>query len=392
MDYKKYAERIVKEHYDSGFDFYKSEGMKKYFQKKREKHKYFCIFGGGVLGTTLCNWLKKCGIKVDFFCDNDRRKKGVMISGVPLIDFFELYSIKDETFVMVSATNKGKGHRHNDDINWQLREFPYKMPTILKFIAFYTNDYYLPYKECLDGAGRIANSLGDEQSKALFLELLKLRFIDNPNPICAHTLERFYNPVQYFHSNYYQHTDDAVIVDCGAYNGDSLREFIGLFQNRFKRYFCFEMDREAYLSLEQYKMQMSPKIRDKVVLYPYGVFSESGIFHYNALTDTLGSFINEKGKQETQLVMLDEILENEKVTMIKMDIENSELSALMGAKKLVERCHPILAVSIYHSTEQFFKVPLYLLNQFPFYKLYLGLHTTVTDDTVVYAVPDEKRL
>lgn len=387
MNYRECAEQVIKERYESGLRFYKNEEMKKYFLQKRKKYKYFCIFGGGVLGTTLCNWLRKYGVRTDFFCDNNPNKIGTMISGVPFIDFSRLCAIKEETFVMVSATNKGAGCRYNDEINRQLSNFPHILPNVLKFIAFYTNDYHLSYEECLDGAGRIMDAMANEHSKSLFLELLKLKFINSSEPVMDNPLERFYEPVQYFNTAYYKHRNDAIIADCGAYNGDSLRQFLQLFKADFKAYHCFEMDRVAYSELERCRAQLTPELRNKIVLYPFGVFSEKGTAYYNALTDTLGSSISTSGKQEAQLAALDEILEKEEVTMIKMDIEDSELPALMGAKQLIQKNHPILAVSIYHSTEQFFKVPLYILDNFPFYRLYMGLHTTVTDDTVLYAVP-----
>ncbi len=95
----------------------------------------------------------------------------------------------------------------------------------------------------------------------------------------------------------------------------------------------------------------------------------------------------EEAGLRTQLVSLDDVLLEEPVTMINMDIEGSELPALKGAKRLIERWRPMLAVSIYHSTEQFFSVPAYIIERFPFYRFYLDLHTTITDDCVFYAVP-----
>ena len=386
MDVREHAKQIVEKYYGAGLEFYQSGGMKQYFRKKRQEHKFFCIFGGGVLGTTLCNWLKGCGITVDFFCDNSQGKIGTEISGVPLIGFPQLLEMKDDTFVMVSATNKGEGRRYNDEINRQLSGFPHKMPNILKFIAFYTNDYHLTYQECMEGAGRSAGALGDSRSKELFLELLKLKFIDSPEPIDKNPLEKFYQPVQYFNKDYYKHTDNAVVADCGAYNGDSLKEFIRLFGDRFRKYCCFEMDKEAFSELEKYYAQLPDGLKDKIMLYPFGVFSEQRTAFYHALTDTLGSSVCAEGEEQVQLAALDDVLGDGGATMVKMDIEGSELPALLGAKHVIEACRPILAISIYHSTEQFFKVPCYILDQFPWYKLYLGLHTTVTDDTVLYAV------
>lgn len=387
MEARIFAEQIIKDHYESGLAFYLEKGMQKYFQKKRQRHKYFCIFGGGVLGTTLCNWLQRYGIKVDYFCDNDSSKIGKKISGVPFVRFEFLSDLKYDTFVMVSVTNKGDGCYYNNDINQQLKDFPYKMSNILKFIAFYTNDYHLSYQECLKSSKKIVESLSDKYSIELFLELLKLKFVDNPLPINSNPLEKFYNSVQYFNHEYYKHTKNAVVVDCGAYDGDSLKEFIHFFQDKFNKYYCFEMDKNAFLELKGYCSFLPEEYQNKIVLYPYGVFSENRVSYYNTSTDTLGSCISEEGKEKIQLYALDEILENEKVTLIKMDIENSELPALQGAKNIINKCRPILAISIYHSTEQFFRIPCYILDNFPFYKLYLSLHTTITDDAVLYAIP-----
>lgn len=40
-----------------------------------------------------------------------------------------------------------------------------------------------------------------------------------------------------------------------------------------------------------------------------------------------------------------------------------------------------------YSTEQFLKIPNYIIDKYPFYDLYLDLHTTITDDAVLYAIP-----
>lgn len=45
---------------------------------------------------------------------------------------------------------------------------------------------------------------------------------------------------------------------------------------------------------------------------------------------------------------------------IKMDIEGAELAALKGGIKTITKCRPQLAISIYHSSEDFINIPLYL--------------------------------
>lgn len=45
---------------------------------------------------------------------------------------------------------------------------------------------------------------------------------------------------------------------------------------------------------------------------------------------------------------------------IKMDIEGAEMPALEGGMKTIQECRPQLAISIYHSNEDFINIPLYL--------------------------------
>lgn len=387
IDYEKKAESIILKQYFSGRSFYEKNGLAEYFREKRNCFKYFCIFGGGVLGTTLGKWLMENGITVDFYCDNNNQKLDTRILGIPFISYEMLESKKAETFVMVSVTNKGISERYNDEINKQLEEFPSVMPNILKFIAYYVNDYELSYEEALHGAKQIVKSLEDLESKELFLDLLKLKFIDNAEPIEKNPLEKYYNPLQYFTTDCYKHSSKERIVDCGAFNGDTLQSFLDVYESGFEQYHCFEMDTNIYKELEKRVKQLPREIASKIILHPVGVYSENKVAHYSVMTDTLGSLIDDDGEDEVRLVSLDKEINGQKITLINMDIENSELQALIGAEQLIREHHPMLAISIYHSTEQFFRVPLYILEKFPFYKLYLRQHTTITDDTVLYAVP-----
>lgn len=388
MNYEIIAREFVNETYWSGKAFFEEEQMAQAFRQIRKQYRYICIFGGGVWGTTFCSWCLEKGIRVDFFCDNDRTKLSGNIKGVPFISFEELCRMKDETFVIVSVADKDTLHRYNEQINLQIGDFPHKMKNLLRFNGFYTNDYILSCEECAAGAGKIVSALGDKRSKELFVKLLKYRFVNTAEPVEKNDLQEYYDPIQYFNSRYYRNSDNAVIIDCGAYFGDSLMDYINLFHDRFHKYYCFEIDDGALGVLKKTISALPCEIVDKVVVCPVGVYRDEQTLAYHASTDTAATAICCDGEKEIQLVALDDFLDGEAVTMIKMDIENSELNALMGATKIIEREHPILAISIYHSTEEFFRVPLYILEQFPFYKLYLDLHTTITDDVVLYAIPD----
>ncbi|MBO4355915.1 MAG: FkbM family methyltransferase [Clostridia bacterium] len=59
---------------------------------------------------------------------------------------------------------------------------------------------------------------------------------------------------------------------------------------------------------------------------------------------------------------MDTYFENTKIDFIKYDIEGSERSALIGAKKLIKRDRPDMVVSLYHRSSDLFELPL-LINE-----------------------------
>jgi hypothetical protein len=73
---------------------------------------------------------------------------------------------------------------------------------------------------------------------------------------------------------------------------------------------------------------------------------------------------------------------------IKMDIEGSELEALKGSADTIAARKPKLAICLYHKTEDFWEIPLYLHDLTPEYKLFVRHHTAIFDlkETVLYAM------
>lgn len=74
---------------------------------------------------------------------------------------------------------------------------------------------------------------------------------------------------------------------------------------------------------------------------------------------------------------------------IKMDIEGAELSALKGGMEIIKKYRPQLAISIYHSSEDFVNIPLYLSENLENYKFRIGHYSDAIIETVLYAIPNE---
>lgn len=172
----------------------------------------------------------------------------------------------------------------------------------------------------------------------------------------------------------------SCFVDCGAFTGDSFQELLK--HHKCTTYIGFEPDNINFFALSKKVDELKNEI-DHAYLYPCAIGEKSYYANFNG-GDGQSSLISASGKKSVQVIALDEVLKTT-VTMIKMDIEGSEIVALYGAKNLITRAKPDLAISIYHVVSDLWIIPLLLHEWVPEYQFYLRCHKVNTIDTVLYA-------
>ena len=70
-----------------------------------------------------------------------------------------------------------------------------------------------------------------------------------------------------------------------------------------------------------------------------------------------------------------------------MDIEGEELNALKGAKEIICKYKPKLAICVYHKPEDLYEIPKYIMDFGLDYKYYLRHHMREGyTETVFYAI------
>lgn len=78
----------------------------------------------------------------------------------------------------------------------------------------------------------------------------------------------------------------------------------------------------------------------------------------------------------------------ERVGFIKMDIEGAEFDALHGAKGVIVRDKPMLALSVYHRAGDMLAMMDYLHSLVPEYHFWLRHYSIGLADTVLYVSID----
>lgn len=193
---------------------------------------------------------------------------------------------------------------------------------------------------------------------------------------------KYEDPDQYFSPDFMYYGEEEILIDAGCLNLASSLVFKKHCKH-VKRIYAFEPDPECYQICLERKRRES---LSEAELFPYGTWSERRTLYFKT-TAGGASRICTNGENSIAVIPIDEAVPSgERITMIKMDIEGSELEALKGAKRTIQRHKPKLAICIYHKPGDMTAIPLYIKELVPEYRLYIRHHSNYANETVLYAV------
>jgi FkbM family methyltransferase len=208
----------------------------------------------------------------------------------------------------------------------------------------------------------------NEEDRSIILD--KALYIIGAKPETPFTLPQYFVPCMKFSA-------DEIIADCGFFTGDTAEDYIK-YAGDFKRYYGFEPS-EQNLSKVPPAIAADPRIE----IIKAGVHSYNTTLRFSERADA--TKLAEYGGESLPVVSLDAFFEDkEPPTFIKMDIEGSEIAALLGAKCLIREHKPKLAICIYHKPEDIIEIPKLIRELNPDYEMKLYCHTNSGYDIVVY--------
>ena len=183
----------------------------------------------------------------------------------------------------------------------------------------------------------------------------------------------------YFGTDAFPVSETEILIDGGAFDGDTIRAFDGFSHARARRIYAFEPDGDNVMAL-----RTAMAGRDEIRIVEAGLWSESTTLSFQA-GGALGSALGGDGSVSVPVVALDDC-DIDDVTLIKMDIESAEIPALRGGRTLIARSRPKLAIAAYHLPDDLIEIPRAILDIDPGYRLFLRHHSPWLTDTVIHAV------
>jgi FkbM family methyltransferase len=250
---------------------------------------------------------------------------------------------------------------------------PFRLPEELEEKGF---GFYLEQKEritaCLD-------LFEDEESREIYCRSLRTHMLRKPVPLPARPREEQYFPKDIPLSRGY-----SKFVNCGAYDGDTVR-LLNAVHGKVDDLVCFETEPLLFQRLADYLRNNRNDLARSIVAMPCAVYDREGLVRFIS-GGGLGSRISGKGDVFVQAVALDHVLPGFDPTFICMDVEGAEPEVLKGAEGLIRASRPDLGVCVYHAPHHLWEVPLYLRELDLGYRFYLRNYTTFSTETVLYAV------
>jgi FkbM family methyltransferase len=355
------------------------------------------LYGAGNLGRKTCSGLRRVGVEPLAFADGDRSLHGRVVEGLPVHSPEETArSYGDSAVFVVTVWSPGSDRRFSairdrltalgcGSVVWFVPLF-WKHPQV--FLPHYR--IHEP-RRIVDSFSEIRSAFdlwADDSSRREFLSQLEWLVSMEGGPA---GLPPAATSPTYLPSDLFRLGPDDLLVDAGAFDGDTIRAALACHPAGFRGINAFEPDPASFERLKHSVDALPEPHRSRVWIREAALGERTGVVRFEA-QGTVGSAIRESGEVEVACVSLDEELAGEVPTYLKMDIEGGEMDALRGAGRLIASVAPVLAICVYHLQEHLWQIPLFIRSLSDRYVFFLRRYVDEFGDLVCYAVPRHRLL
>ena len=347
------------------------------------------LFGAGGLGRRVLAGLRTYGVEPLAFADNNPDLWESDVDGLHVLsprDAAERYA---QTAVFVITIWRARAPDRMEERIQSLRLLGCQ--TVIPFgqlswrypegiLPHYSVD--LPHKVISQSVEILQASdlWADDESRREYVAQLRWRLLFDFDGMAPGRVETIYFPPDLVRVR-----TDEVFVDCGAFDGDTLRDFLAICRGSFAQYIAFEPDPANFSRLTDFVSNLPDAERRRIELNRVAIASSDSPVRFYAGAGP-SSHVGE-GDLEVEAISLNSHLGSRRPTFIKMDIEGAEPDALVGASRHIGNAAPLLAISCYHRQDHLWSIPLLIHSINPDYALYLRPHDLEGWDLVCYAIP-----
>lgn len=336
------------------------------------------IWGTGKMSRLVCSRLAIENIKAEGYVVDDEYMSNANVGGVMSASYlrknYKKYNIVcGFTGALYMSLQELTAH-------WPEAEGVYVFPDIFEpdIVEPISEDFFQENKKKFD---EVKDALYDDFSKKIMEAFLHEKVSGDYRLILPYVVR----PQYFFKNTLWKYNDHEIFLDCGAYDGDSISNFIDLVGSYDSIIAC-EPDKTNYNKLVSNIEKNNWK---RIKPYQIGISDEAGTVMFYATGDMLAA-IDKAGDEQINIDTIDHLLNGAQVSIIKMDIEGFEMPGLRGAEKTIREYRPMLMISAYHKKDDIYNIFQFIRSIVKGYRYYFRCHEPYTVDGVLYAVPEER--
>ncbi|MGN0687533.1 MAG: FkbM family methyltransferase [Oscillospiraceae bacterium] len=222
--------------------------------------------------------------------------------------------------------------------------------------------------------------MADEQSKKVYENIIRYKLSGDIRLLreCESPKEEMFDLLKV--------GTEEIYVDLGAYNGDTLVEFLNETSMKFSKLYAMEPDHKNYTKLKRRLYMIGSGLLEA---YNCGAWDSETTLQFSLRAGRSSKVADGASKRcrEVRMMSVDHMLQGQAATIIKYDVEGCEEKAINGTKETIAKYRPRLNVALYHRNEDMFALPLLISSLNKRYKFYLRHHPYVPDwDTNLYCL------
>ena len=326
------------------------------FEVLKDEQRPIIIYGMGNGADKILDICERKGIKISGIFASDEYVRGHSFRGFKVQKYSEICDSYPQAVILLAFAV------FKDDLMAKIESIAQRYTLLVPDVPLFGSglfDYDFLTAN-IENIEKAYNIFADDKSRQVFVDVINFRLTGNPEILrrCETDRKEVFTEIIKLGS-------DEHYIDLGAYNGDTIEEFLTNTHGLYGSITAFEPDKK---NMRKLKDNFGSK--PNCTLYPYASWSNdcemkfSGTGGRMSCFNECGSFIEARA--------VDNVCG--KSTYIKMDVEGAEYETLIGCKNIISSCKPSLAVSAYHRVGDIFTLPLMISSLSSEFKIYFRHH------------------
>lgn len=334
------------------------------WERLQQTTKPIVLYGMGNGADKIIDWCEANGVKVSGIFASDEFVRYQQFRGLTVQKYSDIIAAQGEDILIVIAFASER-----PEVLARFKELAAKHETLAPHLPLFDEEetvstaWLAKHEQELQ---TVYARLADDASREVFSDTLNYKLSGKVEYLFHCATERQEDLRELFTFG-----ENEVYMDLGAYNGDTVQEFLQLTGGKYQYIIAVEPDRRNCRKLAAMAESLG-----NITVQQCGVWNVPGELGFSDSGGRQSTFLAVQ-KQTVPVNSIDNLAQDLPVSYIKMDVEGAEVQALTGGRQVITGQQPKLFVAAYHYDMDLFRLPLLLWQLVPEYKIYLRKHPYV---------------